>query len=239
MKSKKNKKVDLSKRSILFFQLGLIFALLLVWQLIEWKVDSVEEQDLDQISMEAPKEEVIPITQLKEPTPPELPKEIVKLPEIIDDDDKAPESIVASTEDLGAANLKVEDVKVEEPEEVVEDYSIISVEEAPVFPGCEGLNSNDARRECMGEKIKLLVNRTFDVSLASELGLSGINKIYVSFRIEPDGSVTVIGARGPHPKLEQEAIRIAKSLPEMQPGRQGGKPVGVIYSLPIIFRVQN
>lgn len=239
MKDKKNKKVDLSRRSILFFQVGLILALFIVWQLIEWKVDAAVESSADRISMDVFEEEAVPITQFKEPTPPKVPQEITEPPKIIDDEDDEIESLVAPTENTGAADLEVKDVNIEEPEEEIDDYSIISVEEVPVFPGCENLKSNDARRECMGEKIKGIVNRTFDVSLASELGLSGINRIYVSFKIEPDGSVTVIGARGPHPKLEEEAIRIARTLPEMQPGKQGGKPVGVIYSLPIVFRVQD
>lgn len=239
MKNKKNTKVDLSKKRILFFQLGLILALFLVWQLIEWKVETPNASEPDRLSMDAFSEEAIPITEFKEPTPPKVSQEIVEPPKVIDDDEDKVESIVGPTEDVGAADLDVEDIKVVEPDEEIEDYSIISVEEVPVFPGCENLKSNDARRQCMGEKIKTIVSRTFDVSLASELGLSGVNRIYVSFRIEPDGSVTVIGARGPHPKLEEEAIRIAKTLPEMQPGKQGGKPVGVIYSLPIVFRVQD
>ncbi len=239
MKNKKNKKVDLSRRSILFFQFGLILALFLAWQLIEWKVEAAVPQELDRLSMDAFQDETVPITEFKEPSPPKVPVEIVEPPKVIDDDDEVEESIIAPTEDLGEADLKVEDIKVEEPDEEIDDYSIMSVEQVPVFPGCENLKSNDARRQCMGEKINEIVNRTFDVSLANELGLSGINRIYVSFKIEPDGTVTVIGARGPHPKLEEEAIRIAKTLPEMQPGKQGGKPVGVIYSLPIVFRVQD
>ncbi|MGA9324525.1 MAG: energy transducer TonB, partial [Salegentibacter sp.] len=37
----------------------------------------------------------------------------------------------------------------------------------------------------------------------------------------------------------QEAARVINSLPKMQPGKQRGKPVGVMYSLPIIFQVQD
>ena len=239
MKNKKNKKVDLSKRSVLFFQVGLILSLFLVWQLIEWKVDAANEKSPTAISMDSFEEEAVPITVFKEPTPPKVPQLIVQVPEIADDDEDVVESLVAATEDTGAKDLRVEDIKEIEPDEDIEDYSIMSVEAVPVFPGCENLQSNEQRRLCMGDKIKQIVNRTFDTSLGSELGLSGINKIYVSFKIEPDGSISVIGARGPHPKLEEEAIRIAKSLPEMQPGKQGGKPVGVIYTLPIIFRVQD
>ncbi|HBO29337.1 MAG TPA: energy transducer TonB, partial [Leeuwenhoekiella sp.] len=47
------------------------------------------------------------------------------------------------------------------------------------------------------------------------------------------------GSRGPHPRLEQEAARVIKLLPQMTPGMQRGKAVGVLYSLPIVFQVQD
>ena len=34
-------------------------------------------------------------------------------------------------------------------------------------------------------------------------------------------------------------IRVIKTLPKMQPGRQRGKAVKVPYSLPVIFQVED
>lgn len=238
MQNKKSKSSDLSRRSVLFFQMGLIMALFLVWQLIEWKVDAAEDAQSSIISIDQFEEEQIPITEVPEEKLPEIPKEITQEVEVIEDDIDKVEDIIASTETTRDP-VRVEDIKVIDRVEEIEDYNIISVEEVPIYPGCEGLNSNEERRDCMSEKINRHVNRIFDTSLGSELGLSGVHRIYVSFRIEPTGKVSIIGARGPHPKLEAEAIRVAKALPEMQPGKQGGKPVGVIYSLPITFRVQE
>ena len=53
------------------------------------------------------------------------------------------------------------------------------------------------------------------------------------------GNIVDIGSRGPHPRLEQEAARVIKLLPQMTPGMQRGKAVGVLYSLPIVFQVQD
>ena len=57
------------------------------------------------------------------------------------------------------------------------------------------------------------------------------------FTIDKNGHVTDVHYREPDPRLEQEAERVINSLPKMQPGKQRGKPVGVMYSLPIVFQV--
>ena len=237
MENKKNRKSDLSRRSILFFQIGLILILFVAWQAIGWKSYERELPETTMIGIEQFEEEDVPILIMPEQTPPP-PVEIIDEVDIAEDEDDVEETPVESTEAPEEITEIDEIREIREPEEI-EDVGYAFVEEVPVFPGCEDLESNEERKQCMNEKIRQYVNREFDISLGEELGLSGINKIYVQFRIEADGSVTVIGARGPHPRLEEEAIRVAKSLPEMQPGRQQGKAVGVIYSLPITFRVQN
>ena len=51
--------------------------------------------------------------------------------------------------------------------------------------------------------------------------------------------VTKIRSRGPDKLLETEAERIIGLLPNMQPGKQRNKPVGVPYSVPINFKLQQ
>ena len=75
--------------------------------------------------------------------------------------------------------------------------------------------------------------------MASDLGLSGRQRINVIFKISKTGDITGIRARAPHPGLEKEAARVIGLLPKMKPGKQRGKPVNVPYSLPIIFQVQD
>ena len=65
-----------------------------------------------------------------------------------------------------------------------------------------------------------------------------MQRIMVQFKIDPTGKVTDVRARAPHPRLEREAISVVQSLPNMIPGKQRGKAVAVLYSLPIIFDVQ-
>ena len=238
MENKKSSKADLSKRSLLFFQLGLILALLLVWQLIEWRVEANPVSSPDYVMVDAFEEESVPVTRVEEVKPPEPPQEVIKEIEIIEDDVQKEETVIASSETEDRI-IEVAEVDFVEKEDEIEDYNIHAVEEVPVFPGCEKLKDNDARKVCFGEKVNELVGRTFDTSLGSELGLSGLHRIYVSFKVEKDGNVTVVGVRAPHPKLEEEAMRVINKFPDLIPGKQGGRPVGVIYSLPITFRIQD
>ena len=64
-------------------------------------------------------------------------------------------------------------------------------------------------------------------------------QIDVQFKIDQTGKVVDIKTRAPHPALEKEAKRVINKIPEMKPGMQQDKPVGVLYNLPIKFNVQD
>ena len=117
------------------------------------------------------------------------------------------------------------------------DVPFAVIDQVPIFPGCENLGSNEEQKKCMSEKISEYVNKNFNTGLGNELGLTGINRIIVQFKIDKTGNVVEARARAPHPALEEEAIRVINSIPEMQPGKQRGEEVGVMYSLPIVFQV--
>ena len=125
--------------------------------------------------------------------------------------------------------------KSEEP--VFRDFT--KVEEVPVFPGCEYLETNEERAACFSEKISRVVSRKFDTSLAGDLGLKGTQRIYVQFEVYKDGTIQNIQARAIHPMLEKEAIRVVQKFPKMTPGRQGKQNVTVKYQLPIAFKIQD
>jgi protein TonB len=125
--------------------------------------------------------------------------------------------------------------KPEDPVNVI----FTAIQNVPVYPGCEKAIGNEARKKCMSNKISKLVQRKFEGSeIASNYGLSGIQKIDVEFTIDKTGHVTNIKTRAPHPELRKEAERVINIIPVMKPGRQHDKNVGVIYNLPIIFQGQ-
>ena len=241
MEPKKNPKADLSKRSILFFQLGLILVLLITWQAIEYKTYDNANIDIGQVNLDELDEEDVPITQdLNTPPPPPPPPPAPEIIDVVEDEEEVEETIIESTETNQEEEIvEIEEVEDVEVEEEISDVPFAVIENVPVFPGCEKESGNAAKKKCMSDKVKKFVNRKFNTELGSELGLSGVNRIYVRFKIDKSGNITGVQARGPHPRLEKEAQRVVNLLPKMTPGKQRGKSVGVLYSLPIVFQVQD
>ena len=111
------------------------------------------------------------------------------------------------------------------------------IDKVPTYPGCSG--DNEALKSCMTQKISAFVGNEFNTKLANELSLTGRLKIHVQFKINKFGKIEGAKARAPHPALEKEALRIVNSLPTMLPGEQDGKEVAVLYSLPIVFEINE
>lgn len=240
MEPKKNPKADLTKRSMLFFQIGMIVMLFLAWQAIEWKTYDKSNIDTGMVDVGDELDEEIPITQqITPPPPPPPPPPAPEVIEVVEDEEEVEETIIESTETDSEAEI----VEIEEIEEAVEeeiaDVPFAVIENVPVYPGCEKEKGNAARKKCMSEKVQKYVQRKFDTDLAGDLGLEGRQRIAVQFKIDRNGNVVNVRARAPHPRLEQEAVEVVSSLPKMTPGQQRGKPVGVLYSLPILFQVEN
>ncbi len=71
---------------------------------------------------------------------------------------------------------------------------------------------------------------------AKELGIQG--KVYLSFVVEKDGSVTDVALlRGIGGGCDEEAIRAVKNMPKWIPGKQRNIPVRVRFNLPVNFKL--
>ncbi len=241
MEIKKNPKFNLENYSKLFIQLGLVLALFVTYVAIEYKTFDKSYGDLGVADLGSEvDEETLVINAPPPPPPPPAapPPPTPEKIEVVEDDKEVEETIIETTETDETEAVEVEEiVEAEEEEEVVEDVPFSIIEEVPVFPGCTG--TNQQKKDCLNKKMRKHVQRNFDAELANELGLApGKKRIYVQFKIDKDGSITSVNARAPHPRLKKEAMRIAKKLPKMKPGRQRGKAVRVGYTLPITFNVE-
>jgi protein TonB len=71
---------------------------------------------------------------------------------------------------------------------------------------------------------------------AEEEGVSG--KVFLSFVIERDGSVTdVTLLKGIGAGCDEEAMRVIKKSPKWKPGKQQNNPVRVRYTMPLSFTI--
>ncbi len=240
--------VNLQKNSTLYFQVGLIVCLLAVFGLFEMTFETSANHFDDDFVIYDPVIEV-PIENFKiyeEPKAeikPKVNKKVLLTNKIkeVDNDFEMKEIVELITSEQNTTSdspINPKDIVVDKIETIV-DIPVNFVEVVPIYPGCENEKTNDDKRKCMSDKITKLVQRKFDTNLGSTLGLSGRQTIRTQFKIDKTGLVTDIRVDGAHPELEKEAERVINIIPEMTPGKQQNKNVGVIYYLPIIFQVQN
>lgn len=114
-------------------------------------------------------------------------------------------------------------ISVEEEADEEERLVFTVVENDPEFPG--GMDS-----------LLAFVQRNIrypEVALKNKIE----GKVYVTFTVETDGSITNIKVlRDIGGGCGQEAVRVVSMMPKWKPGTQRGKPVRVQFNLPIVFK---
>jgi periplasmic protein TonB len=121
-----------------------------------------------------------------------------------------------------------EDTRIEVKEEILDEGDatpFVIVEQMPMFPG-----GDVALLKYIGE------NTQYPVA-AKEQNIQG--RVIVRFCVTAKGGVGQISVlKGVDPELDAEALRVVETLPEFNPGKQGGKPVPVWYMVPISFTLK-
>jgi len=238
----KKHQANLRKNNGLYFQIGLVATLFIVFGVFQLKftMDPIEIPKTSmeivevvprlfenfEIEKEIPKETVKQVKQKPTETYVEVPDETKILKEILPD-----EPVVENQ-----PSLSVDEVPdIEEYVPVTIPVSLVS--EYPIYPGCDKFEDKKSQAKCFQQKIKKHIVRKFDSDIAAENGLEGELKIMVMFTINHEGDIVNVKARAPHPELIKEAIKAVSSLPKMKPAKQGYKKVNVTYALPVVFRV--
>lgn len=172
------------------------------------------------------------------PPPPPPPQETIEqvkyVAPVVVDSVKPEEVKQLMTADEARVEVKDEDVSavavVEEVQEEVKEEEapaeiFVVVEEMPSFPGGE-----KALMEFIYANIQY-------PEIAKENNIQG--RVILRFCVTYKGAVDQVQVlKGVDPSLDQEAIRVIKMLPPWKPGKQGGKPVNVWYSVPVTFQLK-
>ncbi len=237
MEPKKNPEADLESKRGIYFSLGLVVVLAIVLVAFEWKTYEAGASSLGQLQVDDIEEEIIPITQQNQPPPPPPPppppQEILEIVE----DDKEIEDEVEILDSEADMNTEI----FEQPEEVFEEAEIFTiVEDMPIFPGCEGKGSKAEIENCTNRELQryILQNAKFP-AMARDAGISGT--VFIRYLINEKGAVQdveVIRGVSGGKSLDNEAVRVIKTLPKMKPGKQRGKPVRVQYTVPVKFNLR-
>jgi protein TonB len=203
------------------------------------------EIDLSKLQEEQP-EEIIDIPPPPPPPPVEPPPEVAQIkflpPEPKKDEEvvieeppppaeKIEKAVISSKTVEGADATDVfipppppEEVKVVAIEKPKEEEIFTAVEQNPEFPG--GIS----------EMYKFLGNNIKYPAAAQRANVSG--RVFMKFVVEKDGSIgNVEVLKGIGFGCDEEAIRVIKSMPKWNPGRQNGKNVRVFYQMPVVYKL--
>ena len=125
-----------------------------------------------------------------------------------------------------ADDVKAKDQASQDTEPQSDNKVYKSVEQMPRFPGGEV-----ALMRYLQENIKYPPE-------AAKKDIEG--RVIVQFIIEKTGEVGDVKVVRPiSEELDAEAVRVVKTLPKFEPGRQDGEAVSVWYTLPISFKLQS
>lgn len=227
MQVKKSQKASLEDKKIIYVLMGFVFVLSVCYVAFEWtekEVTKYEVADTDFLF-----EEEVEIQQTtQETTPPPPPPPAVQEVEVLNvvEDDVETESIEINTEDKKDVEVVIAP-PVEAPvEEEEEEVIFMVVETMPEFPG-----GQQALFKYLSENVKYPV-------IAQENGIQG--RVICQFVVNKDGAIVDVEVvrSGGDPSLDKEAVRVIKSMPKWNPGKQRGKAVRVKYTVPVNFRLQ-
>ena len=224
MEPKKTEKADLTKKSFLFFSIGLMISLLLAITAFTYRVyDDTSVKDLGNNNLNNEEILEVPPTEQLPPPPPKIQQpQIIEVP----DEKKIEEDIDINMDTEVTEDTKVEEIKIQPQEEEKEDPDqIFLVVEETAAP----IGGMPAFYEFIGKKLKYPAQ-------ARRMGIEG--KVFVEFVIERDGSITDVKAiKGIGAGCDEEAVRVVQSAPKWKAGKQRGKPVRQRMVLPIAFKL--
>lgn len=146
---------------------------------------------------------------------------------------------------IKSKSKKIESVDYSEAELInkeIDESQLIDfkdLENPPLAPECKSKWDVEKRKECTSTYINRHVARKFNTDLAAEVDLVGKIRIEIEFVIDTNGKPINITANGGPDIMNQNAIEVIGLLPDLKPGTQNGKPVNVLYKMPLVFQIAN
>ena len=227
MELKKSHKADLERNRGIFFQIGLILVLSLMWIAFEWTNNPNKDSGEKLIADSSFEVEEMQVTRREEqPKPePEQKQQVTEILNIVEDDVEIDDDFDFDME--ADASTEFEFTGFVDEEEFDDEEVFYIVEDMPTFNGGEPAI----------EFRKYIAQNLRYPDIAAENGISG--RVIVQFAVNNKGKV--VDAKvvaGVDPALDKEAMRVVMTSPSWTPGKQRGKAVKVLFTFPINFVLQ-
>lgn len=217
---------ELERRRPVFFRIGLLVSLLLTFLAFEWKTPVSRTEILMPAPWELEEEIIIPRTVSRpvEITRPDAPRtfkpQLNSVTPVVVPDHRPVDPLPTDSFTI----IPIDPTP--EPDPDPDPKPMLLPEIMPAFPGGEQALMDYLQK-----------NTRFPAE-ARKAGMQGV--VYITFVIDENGKVTEAKCeRSPGAILTAEAMRVLEGMPQWSPGKQGGKKVSVIMTLPFNFRLTN
>ena len=240
-----------------YFLLGFILSILSAFVFFNWETQAIKEYVIIEDSL--PEESTIPVTiwkpeKVKLPPPPketkiEIKKEVkvfkiktVKKLETVIEPRKDETEVENKNFNFDSMMVATKTPILAPIEETVEPPIVIA-EQMPRFPGCEDLEMTATDKyQCSKKELLEYIYENLDYPrLAIENNIKGT--VVLQFVVDKDGSISDINVRrdigGGCGRAAAKVVESMNSMPtKWKPGRMMGKPVRVLFTLPVKFHIE-
>ncbi|MBK9254859.1 MAG: energy transducer TonB [Saprospiraceae bacterium] len=242
--------VDVFKNTSVFFNYGMVAAVAIALVTMSWTVYD-KTIAIPDGALDFDEEVEVEVPRTAEPPPPPPPPPPPVIQEVPD------EQIIEDKVEFKSQDI-TEETKVEAPEVVkappppppppppkpVEEEIFKVVEQMPRFPGCEEIAGDEKKKEeCAKQKMLEYIYKNLKYpAIARENGVEG--QVVLQFVVDKDGSITEtkivrdIGA-GCGTAAESVVNGMNNMGKKWTPGKQRGRPVKVLYTLPVKFKLEG
>ncbi len=221
MELKKTEEANIDRLRMPIILMGLLFTGSLVLASFSYS-SATEREGLSKGNARTAKKTFVQEVKKEEDTPPP-PQNQVEAPPPVQEEIVIEEN----TEEIPVAVVEVV------PEVVIKEETVVVEEEIIDFPDVEATFPGGA-----AALQKWIADNVQYPQTAIELNEQG--KVYLSFVVEPDGSISnIVVERGVSTDLDREAKRLARSMPNWTPGEAKGKKSRTRCRLPINFALSN
>ena len=233
MSEKKSPKVDLESRLVNFFLLGCAIGLTLsllgldIWASVKTSTGASLATEAEP----AVEDLQMPNTDIETPPPPE--------PEQTPEQEEVVEQILKETQEEVATNFEFtmeadDETSIEGDDDEIDTGSEVLEIEEPIE------RVPQVRAEFPGGMVELkkylAANCQYPES-ARNAGWQGV--VLLEFVVEKDGSIKQVNVlRSVCQALDEEAIRVVKSMPKWKAGENNGQKCRSFFQLPITFSLQ-
>ena len=239
-----------------FLQIGFILAIGFVLMAFNYTTYPIDETYVTSVLWED--DEALEITPPRTPSepktlpPPPTPK-IVTVIDVISKDQ--PTFIETKTEEIFDETTENSDVTIDEfatpvkhiapaivapiiVETPIDEGPVLMADRMPVYGECSLDDDELNRRACTNKSVMVAINSSVRYpAIARANDIQGT--VVVSFVVAKDGSIQKIEImRDIGGGCGEAVMKAMKKLGKFHPGKHNGRPVSVIYKLPVKFKLQ-